>query len=422
MKKMLLLFTKEFPYGFSEPFLENEYPLYKKYFDKVIIVTNHSFSKDNRLKKRHMVNDSTIEILENNFNKNFLKIIKFIFFAVTDLKFYSEFFKILFFHKANKESFKNMFTTIAKANLCLKIARSRVRQLERENYKLVAAYSYWLIYPAYAAVKFSKKYYKGKLFTISRAHGFDLYEERNIQKYIPLRKYILNGLSEIAPISEDGEKYLLSKYPNYNMNLCVYRLGAKDNGIFKNSDKGDILKIVSCSRLVPLKRIDKLIDALRKVSNIKIEWTHFGGGELFDSIVEKAKSLPSNIKCKFTNAIPNEKIYEFYKNNDYDIFINVSKNEGIPVSIMEAMSFGIPIIATNVGGNSEVVSDGYNGFLLKKNFSDEELISIIEKFYNMPKEEYCEFREHSRKKFEMDYNATTNYTKFIENIIIKSEI
>lgn len=43
--------------------------------------------------------------------------------------------------------------------------------------------------------------------------------------------------------------------------------------------------------------------------------------------------------------------------NDFDLFVNMSLSEGIPVSIMEAISFGIPIIATNVGGNAEIVND-----------------------------------------------------------------
>ena len=46
---------------------------------------------------------------------------------------------------------------------------------------------------------------------------------------------------------------------------------------------------------------------------------------------------------------------DYYKNNIIDIFINLSASEGIPVSIMDAISFGIPCIATNVGGTGEIV-------------------------------------------------------------------
>ena len=56
----------------------------------------------------------------------------------------------------------------------------------------------------------------------------------------------------------------------------------------------------------------------------------------------------------------------------------MSETEGIPVSIMEAQSYGIPVIATNVGGTSEIVHDGINGVLLSRNFDTADLLNAIE--------------------------------------------
>ena len=61
------------------------------------------------------------------------------------------------------------------------------------------------------------------------------------------------------------------------------------------------------------------------------------------------------------------------------MFINVSSTEGIPVSIMEAMSFGIPVIATAVGGTPEIVNNE-NGYLLSKDPSAKELAEVIQNF------------------------------------------
>jgi len=48
--------------------------------------------------------------------------------------------------------------------------------------------------------------------------------------------------------------------------------------------------------------------------------------------------------------LPHNDVLNYYASNPVDVFINTSSSEGLPVSIMEAMSFGIPVIATNVGG------------------------------------------------------------------------
>lgn len=70
------------------------------------------------------------------------------------------------------------------------------------------------------------------------------------------------------------------------------------------------------------------------------------------------------------------------------MFINVSSSEGLPVSIMEACSFGIPIIATNVGGTAEIVQAGVNGILLKEQFETEVLKQAILRFAGMERQEY----------------------------------
>ena len=89
---------------------------------------------------------------------------------------------------------------------------------------------------------------------------------------------------------------------------------------------------------------------------------------MMNQIKEMSRELPENIKIDFRGNVKNSDLLEVYKNNQFDLFLNVSLSEGIPVSIMEALSFGIPCIATDVGGTKEIVIDGYNGWLLKKDF------------------------------------------------------
>lgn len=218
----------------------------------------------------------------------------------------------------------------------------------------------------------------------------------------------------------DGKQYLESKYgTNHNISIC--HLGAQDRGITNPSSARNTLRIVSCARAVPVKRLDRIVEALKEIKDISIEWTHIGGGECLDSIREVARDLPDNIHVKLTGTVSNDEVYQNYSTEPFHAFVNVSKSEGVPVSIMEAMSFSIPVIATAVGGTAELVDDKKNGFLLDENFRTEELVALLYKFYQMPDEEYARFRMDARSKFKAQYDAERNYAEFVKGLAEKTE-
>ena len=101
---------------------------------------------------------------------------------------------------------------------------------------------------------------------------------------------------------------------------------------------------------------------------------------------------------------------------DYiDIFINLSTTEGLPVSIMEAMSYGIPVIATNVGGTSEIV-DNESGILIDIDFTNELLCDIICKINFMDQSKKDEMRKKALNKWKYEFQAEKNYTEFYNRI------
>ena len=83
---------------------------------------------------------------------------------------------------------------------------------------------------------------------------------------------------------------------------------------------------------------------------------------------------------------------------------------------MEAMSFGIPVIATDVGGTSEIVRDGYNGKLLSKDFSIDELSKLILYFINMDEFSKYNYCNNARKTWELFFNAEKNYLRFYKEV------
>ena len=99
---------------------------------------------------------------------------------------------------------------------------------------------------------------------------------------------------------------------------------------------------------------------------------------------------------------------DFYRQNHIDLFINTSRSEGVPVSIMEAFSFGVPAIATDVGGTGEIV-DNSVGKLLDVNVSPQEIANAIKLF---AVSDTSEFRKNARNRWNERYNAEKNYREF----------
>jgi glycosyltransferase involved in cell wall biosynthesis len=84
--------------------------------------------------------------------------------------------------------------------------------------------------------------------------------------------------------------------------------------------------------------------------------------------------------------------------NSVDLFLNVSTTEGVPVSIMEAFSAGIPVYATNVGGTSEIVNSG-NGKLMDKDLTPEKLAHEIRSFNELTSETKLTLRNNALKTY-----------------------
>ena len=177
---------------------------------------------------------------------------------------------------------------------------------------------------------------------------------------------------------------------------------------------------MSCAYLRPVKRIDLLCDALIILGNMKpdwnITWNHFGGGDSgeTDFITKKIKKLPSNVKANLWGNVSNSVIIEFYKKTSVDFLISVSSSEGIPVSMMEALSFGIPIIATDVGGARELVTNE-NGLLLQKNITVDEIAKSINEFISH--KDHVSKRNAARKTWFEKFNSDKNFSAFCSRLL-----
>lgn len=409
MKKLIFV-TSKFPFGNGETFIENEIKYLSNSFDKVYIYATEANSLD-----KYRTVPENVSIYASNPK------------IVTKANYFACLAKSLVI----AEIFKNCLrgNIPAKISAACYFYASFLNETKNLNNFLntcdfkpddeITIYSYWLSTIGMSALKIKQKLEKRFNIskTVSRCHGFDVYADRTHINYLPFQKYLIKNFDKIYPCSKSGEEYLKNCYPSQKDKIIAKYLGVEDNFNFVFPKREEIFNIVSCSNIIPVKRVHLIAEALSKITDKKILWTHFGDGEEFENLKQlSAKILPKNIKTEFKGRIPNSQIYDYYNNNNVNLFINVSSSEGLPVSIMEATSFGIPVIATDVGGTSEIVFDGNNGFLLKSNFKPQELTDLIYKFCDMDEKEYNVFCKESRDFFVNNFEAKNNYSEFCNQL------
>ncbi len=296
----------------------------------------------------------------------------------------------------------------------------------RQNLKKLVAkippdsvlYTYWFNEATYALSSMKQR---KNFILVSRAHGDDVYEEANPFCYLPMRTRFLSGIDKIYTITQSAEKYMSDRYGIAPNILETHPLGVENHDITVQPSPSGHLHILSCSYLVEVKRIDKIIQAIamlgEKLVDLKIQWTHIGGGSLDKfarQFATKSFENLSNVSFHFTGPLPNKNVLSFYRNNPVDIFVNLSDSEGVPVTIMEALSCGVPVIAPEIGGIPDLLTHQHNGLLLRKNFSIDDVVKAMSDItlFKSP-----EIRKNAKLRYLRNYAASVNYPAFIDTVL-----
>ena len=283
----------------------------------------------------------------------------------------------------------------------------------RDNYR-VTIYSYWMHAVASIALNIRLTEFKNiPVRLICRGHRYDLYEDKNYFGYYPDRNRILKQYTYICPCSEDGRKYISKTHPGFESKLQVKRLGTNDKGLANCNNQEPIL-LISCSTITKVKRLELIVYALHIVQErgYHFKWIHFGDGKDGERIRRICEKQLKSEYYEFRGHVPNDKLLESYRTSRPCLFLNTSASEGVPVSIMEAMSFGIPTVATDVGGTAELIVNQESGFILAPDFKPYQLANAIISVLEMDKASYEKLCHRTRERWNDISNAETIYNAF----------
>lgn len=273
-------------------------------------------------------------------------------------------------------------------------------------------YTYWLNYVTAGLGRGRRRFPDVRI--VSRAHNTDIYEVRNRPPCYPLQPAAIEAADLVLADSEAGRDHLAGRYSSHRDKLSMAPVGSPEPGFLNRPSDDGRFRIVSCSYLKTVKRVDLLVRALSALGaccpDRDFEWHHLGGGPEHAAILEMARSLlPENVSWELLGPVAPDRVLEFYREHPVDLFLSTTSFEGRPVSMMEAMSCGIPVAATAVGGVPELVGPD-RGWLLPMQPSPGDVAGLLASIAS--RASLGAFRSSARRFWETHLRADRNFDDF----------
>jgi len=244
---------------------------------------------------------------------------------------------------------------------------------------------------------------------VNYVRGSDIYNASEIYKHI-VGSFILRNCNRIISLCEDMKRVILKVYnrevcviPN-GICLDVFKEGKRDviRGLFGFSLEENIVLFVG--RLEPIKGVEYLIRAAQQVTTEKhkVKFLIIGEGTSRRKLEKLVNSLNLAEHVIFVGKISNSRVSEYMILSD--ILVLPSLSESFGIVNLEAMSCGLPIIATNVGGIPEIVENNINGLLVNPKNANQIAEKILEMLENRRKMQIISNNNKAKaKKFSWEH-------------------
>jgi len=234
---------------------------------------------------------------------------------------------------------------------------------------------------------------------IYTVHGFDSIRLA-FRKFLFLEKLLQNRARFIVAVSKYDYNNLfaegIKKNVKYIYNgIADFRLEIKnDDEKYKINSSG--FTVLSIARLAAPKRFDIFCKTAEILQNHAITFFWIGNKN-------QVTGLPVNVRCLGEIKDAHRLLAQA------NLFVLLSDYEGMPMSILEALSYSVPVIASNVGGIPEVL-DGINGLTVTNEAQD--VADAILSFKNNA-EKYEKARKHARASYEANFTIDKMYSQYL---------
>jgi len=235
---------------------------------------------------------------------------------------------------------------------------------------------------------------------------------------------------------------LLKKIRNYSIKKCnkvivpsdnlfdfIKKTGFENivikivNGTFIESEKSKLHqnKFLIVSRLVRHKNIDIVIKSftkLKKLHNINFHLDILGDGPEKLNLQNLIDSLEMNNEIKLLGSKYDEELKKYYLNAKF--FLQLSNYEGLPHTVLEAMSFGLVAIVSNVGGNNDIITNNLNGYIynFQKNIDTIEDLTIFILNIISRDQENLNISNNAFDSIKENFSLEKTINKYIDELVV----
>lgn len=244
----------------------------------------------------------------------------------------------------------------------------------------------------YIIFKMAKSIFKKKVVYHVHSSHFHKFNDKGSKGLKRRINTFINKSDLLIVLSEEWQNYFSSNFDPIHVQI-LENVVLKQESIYEEN-KHSYLKMVFLGRIGDRKGIFDLIETLKQhvdITRSKIELIIGGDGEIAKL---KNEIRESALNIKYVGWVKGHEKDALMKNSD--IFVLPSYDEGLPISILEALSFKKPVIATNVGGIPRIVKHEQNGFLIEPG-NKEQLWKAIKCYIENPKL----LKTHGLKGFEI---------------------
>lgn len=290
---------------------------------------------------------------------------------------------LLMFRRLGKPIITTVHTTIKSQRLGTKVSGKKNYNLERSE---KATY---VMYPALRLAE--EVYFRRKRFYISPSNWMKTWLKDNFH---------INGNVRVIPNSVDINDYKSKKNDAIERGLIPQEL----------QDRRIILYV---GRLLAMKGVDTLIEAipeiLKRIGKDNFLFVFIGPGDRI-RYLDKLKEMKIESCCSFTGPLSRGEVIQLMR--IAELVVAPSFIENAPYTILESMACGVPVVASNVGGISEIIEDGYNGALVELNSPKVIAKSVI----NLLEDKSLQslMGQHARETINNKFSWSVNLKKYCD--------
>jgi len=211
---------------------------------------------------------------------------------------------------------------------------------------------------------------------ISTPHGWSLEKDLKLKLYESLDRILFRFMHQVCPLSPDLAEEFKQKAGCSNISLILNGVDLDEIDAVEGLEKSNkVFTIGYIGQLIERKNLHVLLKTIKKLDLVtdNIKLIIIGDGALRSKLEDNAEKLGIKNRISFMGFRPDA--IKFLKT--FDVFVLPSLMEGIPRCVMEAMACNVPVVASDIPGNRELVIHGKTGLLFPPGDVDNLTESIL---------------------------------------------